>query len=105
MAGILGSHSRMTEKLQALGYTEGKTILDTPVAKKGTLIKGHEFHYSITQCDSDARLAYRLSQGKGIQEGKDGLVEHNTIASYMHSHPASLSLETFINACEKYRRS
>ncbi len=102
MAGILGASSRMTTKLQALGYTEAETTMDSPVAKKGKVIRGHEFHYSVTECDRDAHFVYKLRRGKGIVEGKDGLMEHNTIASYMHTHPASNSFDDFLRQCSKY---
>ncbi|TAN46163.1 MAG: hydrogenobyrinic acid a,c-diamide synthase (glutamine-hydrolyzing), partial [Candidatus Methanoperedens sp.] len=77
MAGILGAASRMTDKLQGLGYTEAQVVSDSPLVRKGTMIRGHEFHYSVTECDRDARFAYRLRRGKGIIDGKDGLMEHN----------------------------
>ncbi len=102
MAGIIGASSRMTDKLQALGYTEALTIANSPVAKKGKIIKGHEFHYSVTECDRDAHFVYRLKRGKGISSGKDGLIEHNTMASYMHTHPASFSFAEFLRSCSRY---
>ncbi|VVB92863.1 Cobyrinate a,c-diamide synthase [uncultured archaeon] len=103
MAGILGASSRMTNKLQALGYIEAETAIDSPIAKKGRIIRGHEFHYSVTECDRDATLVYKLRRGKGIVDGKDGLMEHNTMASYMHTHPASNSFDEFLHQCRKYR--
>ncbi|HMB45295.1 MAG TPA: cobyrinate a,c-diamide synthase [Candidatus Methanoperedens sp.] len=102
MAGVFGANSRMTAKLQALGYTEAQSIIDSPVAKKGAMIRGHEFHYSVTECDRDARFVYRLKRGKGIFEGRDGLMEYNTLASYMHTHPASNSFGEFLTQCRKY---
>jgi cobyrinic acid a,c-diamide synthase len=102
MAGVLGANSRMTGKLQALGYTEAESIMDSPIAKKGAIIRGHEFHYSVTECDRDACFVYRLSRGKGIFEGRDGLTEYNTMASYMHTHPASNSFDEFLGQCSKY---
>ncbi|MFZ2411979.1 MAG: cobyrinate a,c-diamide synthase [Candidatus Methanoperedens sp.] len=103
MAGVLGARSRMTDKLQALGYTEALAILDSPLAKKGKVIRGHEFHYSVTDCDKDATLVYILRRGKGIIDGKDGLMEYNTVASYMHTHPASNSFDVFLRSCSKYK--
>ncbi len=103
MAGILGARSRMTDKLQALGYTEAQVVSDSPLAKKGKLIRGHEFHYSVTECDRDSRLAYKLARGKGISAGMDGLMEHNTMASYMHTHPAAVSFDEFLRLCSRYK--
>lgn len=103
MAGILGAGSRMTEKLQALGYTEAEVVSSSPFSKKGTIIRGHEFHYSVTECGRDSRFAYRLKRGKGIVDGKDGLMEHNTMASYMHTHQAAVSFDHFLRLCNRYK--
>ncbi|MDD1745795.1 MAG: hydrogenobyrinic acid a,c-diamide synthase (glutamine-hydrolyzing) [Candidatus Methanoperedens sp.] len=103
MAGILGAGSRMTDKLQGLGYTEAQVVSDSPLTRKGTMIRGHEFHYSVTECGRDARFAYRLRRGKGIIDGKDGLMEHNTLASYMHTHPAAVSFAEFLKLCSRYK--
>jgi cobyrinic acid a,c-diamide synthase len=103
MAGVLGASSRMTDKLVALGYTEAETLADSPITRKGKIIRGHEFHYSVTDCDRDAHFAYKLRRGKGISSGKDGLLEHNTLASYMHTHPASNSFGEFLRHCSKHR--
>ncbi|MDO8726411.1 MAG: cobyrinate a,c-diamide synthase [Candidatus Methanoperedens sp.] len=103
MADILGARSRMTDKLQALGYTEAQVVSDTPLSKKGTVIRGHEFHYSVTECDRDASFVYQLKRGKGINDGKDGLMEHNTLASYMHTHPAAVSFAEFLRLCRRYK--
>jgi cobyrinic acid a,c-diamide synthase len=103
MAGVLGANSRMTGKLAALGYTEAETVADSPIAKKGKMIRGHEFHYSVTECDKDAHLVYKLRRGKGIVAGMDGLMEHNAMASYMHIHPASNSFDEFLRSCDRYR--
>jgi len=103
MAGVLGASSRMTGKLQALGYTEARSVMDSPISKKGAMIRGHEFHYSTTECDRDAHFVYQLSRGKGIFERLDGLIEHNTIASYMHTHPASNPFDEFLGQCSKYK--
>ncbi len=103
MAGILPASSGMTDKLVALGYTEALTTSDSPIARKGRIIRGHEFHYSVTECDRDAHFAYKLRRGKGISPGKDGLLEHNTLASYMHTHPASNSFGEFLRHCNNYK--
>lgn len=103
MAGILNASSKMTSKLQALDYTEAQVLHDMPLAKKGRTIRGHEFHYSVTECDRDAGFVYKLKRGKGIAECMDGLIEHNTMASYMHAHPAAVSFVEFLRYCKRYK--
>jgi cobyrinic acid a,c-diamide synthase len=45
-----------------------------------------------------------MLRGKGIQNGCDGLIEYNTLAGYMHSHPSSFPVEKFVQKCREYRR-
>jgi cobyrinic acid a,c-diamide synthase len=99
-ADLFPAETVMTKKLQALGYTEGTAKGDFI---KGT-IRGHEFHYSVTNCASDARLAYEMKRGKGIRDGKDGITEHNSLASYTHAHPASFPVKSFVEKCREYKR-
>ncbi|MGM0770038.1 MAG: cobyrinate a,c-diamide synthase [Halobacteriota archaeon] len=100
MADLFPAETVLTKRLQALGYTHG--------IAKGKFIKGpvrgHEFHYSLTECDSDSRLVYEMERGKGIMNGKDGITEHNSLASYMHAHPASFPVDSFVEQCRRYSR-
>ncbi len=102
MAGVLDTRSSMVGRFQALGYTEAEVVCDNPLSLKGQVIRGHEFHYSITECDRDARFAYRMHRGKGIRDAMDGLMVYNTLAGYMHTHPASASMERFVDMCRKH---
>jgi cobyrinic acid a,c-diamide synthase len=104
MVGALPGSTIMTKRLAALGYAEAKTVGQNPIAGLGKTLRGHEFHYSRFSCDRDARFAYRLSRGKGIQDGWDGLAEHNTLGGYLHAHFYSFSVERFIDSCRSYRK-
>jgi len=101
MADVVPGNTHMTNQLNALDYTEAHP-LDRNFCSHN--IKGHEFHFSITECDRDAKFAYEMLRGKGIQDGFDGLIEHNTLAGYMHSHPATFPAGKFVQKCRKYKR-
>jgi cobyrinic acid a,c-diamide synthase len=105
MVGALPGITIMTKRLAALGYAQAEVVGVNPVAGLGKTIRGHEFHYSRFVCDRDARFAYRLCRGKGIQDGWDGLVEHNTLGGYLHAHFYSFSVDRFIESCRNYRRA
>ncbi|MDD1762534.1 MAG: cobyrinate a,c-diamide synthase [Methanothrix sp.] len=105
MVGALPGSTIMTSRLVALGYAKAEVAGDNLLAGPGHTILGHEFHYSRFECDSDARFAYRMVRGKGIIEGRDGLVEHNTLGAYLHVHFFSLALDRFIDRCKRYRES
>jgi cobyrinic acid a,c-diamide synthase len=104
MAGVLPASTTMTGRLQALGYVEGDVVGENPVVERGTVIRGHEFHYSKMDCARDARFAYRFRRGKGIVEDRDGLVEHETLGSYLHTHVCSFPVERFVESCRRYGR-
>ncbi|AKB26630.1 Cobyrinic acid A,C-diamide synthase [Methanosarcina sp. MTP4] len=101
LADVVPADTRMTNRLRGLGYTEARP-LDKNFSSHN--LKGHEFHYSLTDCDRDARFAYEMLRGKGIQGGFDGLIEHNTLAGYMHAHPSTFPVEKFVEKCREYKR-
>ncbi|MDD1750942.1 MAG: cobyrinate a,c-diamide synthase [Methanothrix sp.] len=103
MVGALPGSTIMTKRLAALGYVQAEAVAQNPIAGRGKILRGHEFHYSRFDCDRDARFAYRLCRGKGIQDGQDGLVEHNTLGGYLHAHFYSFSTARFIECCRNYR--
>ena len=105
MVGALPGSTIMTKRLMALGYVQAEAVGQNPVAGIGKTLRGHEFHYSRFESDRDARFAYRLCRGKGIQDGWDGLVEHNTLGGYLHAHFYSFSVDQFIDSCKNYRRT
>jgi cobyrinic acid a,c-diamide synthase len=104
MVGVLPASTQMTGRLQALGYVEGDVVGENSVVEMGQVIRGHEFHYSKMDCARDARFAYRFRRGKGIIEDKDGLVEHETLGSYLHTHVCSFPMERFVESCRIYGR-
>ncbi|QLH09757.1 cobyrinate a,c-diamide synthase [Candidatus Nitrosotenuis sp. DW1] len=82
--GLFDAETTM-EKKMTLNYTKAQVISDCIVAKKSTKLFGHEFHYSeLKSIPKDSKFAYELSIGVGINGKKDGLLEYNTLASYMH---------------------
>lgn len=104
MSGILPASTIMTKRLQALGYVEAEVVGHNPVAVMGSILRGHEFHYSRVEADRDATFAYRLRRGKGIMEGYDGLVEYNALGGYLHAHFCSHPFREFVDGCRAYRR-
>ncbi|MBN2488198.1 MAG: cobyrinate a,c-diamide synthase [Methanosarcinaceae archaeon] len=100
MADIFPAETRQTKRLQALGHTKASA---NGAFTKGTIL-GHEFHYSVTECTRDSRFAYEMIRGKGIENGKDGITEYNALASYMHAHPATFPVASFVEKCREYRK-
>ena len=97
MAGVLPADVQMHDRYQALDHVELRARTDTLTASTGGTLRGHEFHYSSADTDSDARFAFDIERGNGIEEGRDGLMEHRTLGTYCHVHPESGAFDTFID--------
>jgi len=106
MVGLLDGKTLMTKKL-SLDYTLAEVKCDNPLSKAGNLVKGHEFHFSkISDIPSDAKFAYIMKKGVGIDGKRDAWIEHNVLASYMHLHFAYNPelVKNFIANCKRYNR-
>jgi cobyrinic acid a,c-diamide synthase len=72
---------------QGHGYVE--MVVDTlnPYYPVGTVLRGHEFHYSRIAPQSEMpNGACALRRGVGVYGGRDGLMKMNVWASYTHVH-------------------
>lgn len=73
----------MTERL-TLGYRTAATTVSTPLGPAGTVVRGHEFHYSATDPAGD------LFDSVGRHgTGSGGFGGERLFASYLHSHVGS----------------
>lgn len=104
MVGFLDAETRMVPKL-TLAYTMAHVLRDCLLAPRGASFRGHEFHQSaIEGVPRDARFAYRLVVGSGIDGRRDGWTEGGVLASYMHSHlAAGTKARRFVNAAKAAR--
>lgn len=105
MCGVLPSTAEMTSRIQGLGYVNGKGTGKVPFMPSSVRITGHEFHYSQLNPDADAQYAISLYRGKGIVQGKDGLVSQNTLGCYTHAYFTPLFAEKFVDAASQFVKS
>jgi cobyrinic acid a,c-diamide synthase len=90
MCNVFNYPSKMTKNVQALSYVISEAQKDNIILKKGEKFRGHEFHYSkIDIGNSNPNYAFKILRGKGISKSQDGLMEKNTVASYVHTHVAA----------------
>jgi cobyrinic acid a,c-diamide synthase len=104
MAGILPGCAEMTGGIQGLGYVKGTATGSSPLLVKGQAFTGHEFHYSRVLPDADARFASRLSRGKGILDGNDGLFSSCTLGMYTHAYFTPAFARNFIDMAAVFSR-
>jgi len=87
MVGVFEGESRMTKGLKRFGYCYGEAIEDTILSKKGTVLRGHEFHHS--EFFSEETAVYRMKKNKTDADDKawlGGYSKGHTLASYLHLH-------------------
>ena len=90
MCKVFNYPSRMTKNVQALSYVISEAQKDNIILKKGELFRGHEFHYSKVDIGIEKpEFAFKILRGKGIIGMEDGLMDKNTVASYVHTHVAA----------------
>ena len=104
MCGILPASAEMTNRIQALGYVKGESIGNRSFLPSGLPFSGHEFHYSGIEPQHDARFALRLSRGKGIDGGKDGLISQNVLGCYTHAYFTPAFTNAIIEVAVKFSR-
>ncbi|OGP58432.1 MAG: cobyrinic acid a,c-diamide synthase [Deltaproteobacteria bacterium RBG_13_49_15] len=88
MAGILPVVFGFSKRPQGHGYTIAKVEKGNPFYRTGTVLKGHEFHYSkvIKWRGKNQDLAFALKKGVGFENGRDGVCYKNVLAAYIHIH-------------------
>ncbi len=100
MAGILPADVTMCDRYQALDHIELDATTGTLTAESGETIRGHEFHYSEASVDSDARFAFDVRRGDGIDGDHDGLMAYDSLGTYAHVHAASGAFDRFLDRIE-----
>ena len=87
MAGVLPIRLAVEDRPQGHGYVEVEADADNPVFPTGTVLRGHEFHYSrLIEGGDEVRTVFAMRRGTGCVSGRDGIVSRNVLASYMHLH-------------------
>jgi cobyrinic acid a,c-diamide synthase len=104
MTGILPADAVMTKHIQALGYVKGTVISAGTFLPEGLAVTGHEFHYSQLIPDNDAQFSLTLTRGKGICDGKDGLVSGNAVGQYTHAYFSPSFARSLVDAAASFSR-
>jgi len=105
MVGLLPVWSRMLNRLKSLGYVEVSLTDNSLWGERGTVLRGHEFHYSelagLPQNDSFWTSVYSIKRRRSEKIFPEGFQKKNVLASYVHLHWASQprNVETFVNRC------
>ncbi|MFW5903183.1 MAG: cobyrinic acid a,c-diamide synthase [Halolamina sp.] len=98
MAGILPASVGMHDAPQAIDHVELRANESTLTARDGEAVRGHEFHYSRADVAPDARFAFEVERGDGIDGDHDGLTEYRTLGTYAHVHAESGAFDRFVES-------
>ncbi len=89
MAGLLGHATSFAKRKLHLGYRTAQLLADSALGKKGTIVRGHEFHYtSLTAAGDDASFA-DMSDGEGKPLGKAGGRRGQVSGTFFHAIAAA----------------
>ncbi len=117
LAGIFPFKTKMLKGRSKLGYREAVLNQESILGKKGSAVRGHEFHYSAITTDVSAVTPsnprtleslnpanlYSIKDGSNNKLDNEGYVIHNTLGSYIHIHFGSNPEIPghFINYCKE----
>ena len=88
MAGVLPIDYGFEKRPSGHGYTELRVEGRNPFYPPGTILRGHEFHYSrVNSWEPEALgFAFRIQRGQGFGNGREGITWQNVLATYSHVH-------------------
>ncbi|WP_342609696.1 cobyrinate a,c-diamide synthase [Vibrio tritonius] len=87
MVGILPGCSTMTKSLKRFGYCFATANTNTVICPQGTVLRGHEFHYS--EFTTELEPVFDMTKerdGDIISRWGGGYQVGNTLATYLHLH-------------------
>ncbi|MBA4392012.1 MAG: cobyrinic acid a,c-diamide synthase [Desulfobacca sp.] len=93
MVGALPLTFVLEKKPQGHGYTTVKVQKVNPFFPVGTVLKGHEFHYSRVLDWDSTRISpvFKMIKGFGLDGEGDGICYKNVLATYTHLHAIGTS--------------
>jgi cobyrinic acid a,c-diamide synthase len=88
MAGVFRFDTVMKQRLARLGYREVMLNNDCIPGDAGTVMRGHEFHYSdiAGPGSGDVPNCYNLRNADGTELQPEGYTFKNVLGSYIHVH-------------------
>ena len=101
MSGVLGGDVRMLPRRKALGYREVELTANCPLGPAGTVVRGHEFHYSEMTPAGAVGRCYAVRNRRGQILDPEGFLLGRVLGSYVHLHFGSnpVVAEHFVRYC------
>lgn len=84
MAGLLPLTTSFAKRKLYLGYREVRLGCDSPIGKKGELVRGHEFHYASIIAEGEAGSLGVARDANGSLLGSAGMKQGNVSGTFFH---------------------
>ncbi|WP_281917740.1 cobyrinate a,c-diamide synthase [Nocardia sputorum] len=105
MAGVVEADAAFGPRL-TLGYRDAVALADSPLWRAGERVRGHEFHRTclVSAPPRSPAWGWLGSAGEGVREGT---LNGNVHASYLHTHPAGNpeAVLRFVTAAARFASS
>ncbi|MBU0754775.1 MAG: hydrogenobyrinic acid a,c-diamide synthase (glutamine-hydrolyzing) [Planctomycetes bacterium] len=105
MAGVFPIPFVMEKKPQGHGYARALVDGNNPFFEKGTVLKGHEFHYSRPEKWA-MKSIFEIKRGTGCGKQRDGLLRWNVLGTYVHIHATGCPAwaQGMVQAAKRHRK-
>ena len=102
MAGVFPVTARMRKKRASLGYREVRLEKACFFGPPGTVLRGHEFHYSVIgEMPAHIERIYAVNSSVNGDQSREGYRHNNVLGGYLHLHfgfNPRMAVE-FVRAC------
>lgn len=102
LAAVFPAKTVMQKSRASLGYRQITTTVESFFGPEGTVLRGHEFHYShVEEMDDSIERVYRLGD-----KGLEGYRYKNTLGGYMHLHFGFNpdAVRNFVEFCTSFQK-
>jgi cobyrinic acid a,c-diamide synthase len=84
MAGLLPLDTSFAKRRLHLGYRHATTVIATPFGPAGTILCGHEFHYSRITAEDAAQPLFYCRDARGTDLRAMGTIRGSVMGSFLH---------------------
>lgn len=102
MVGVFPVSARMRKKRASLGYREVRLEQECFFGPVGTVLRGHEFHYSVIDAmPAHIERIYAVNTSGNGDDSREGYRYKNVLGGYLHLHFGfnPLMAVEFVRAC------
>jgi cobyrinic acid a,c-diamide synthase len=85
MTGLLGHATSFAERKLHLGYRSARLLADGVLGRRGTLIRGHEFHYATLTAPGDDEPFAEIADSEGRAPEKTGGKRGRVTGTFFHA--------------------